>query len=367
MKILIINGTYFPAQYGGASNMLYWLTKGLISKNIKVQILTTSVGIDNKNIEGNWVNMKYGNIYYSKTKNLQFPLKLILKIPKLVIKNEIIHVNGLFYPPSLIAAIWAFFFNKKIIWSVHGVLSKKALEKNRFIKKFFLKIIKIINYKITFHCTNENEVNDTRLFFTKAKIIKIPIYMELPKKLTLSKKNQICYLGRIHPIKGLENLIHAVKKSKTFKESNFKLIIAGDKKNDFAKKLEKEVNRIGLSKKIIFIGHVSGKDKQNLLAESKWLILPSFSENFGIVVIEALAQSTPVIASHFSPWKSLINNSSGFWISNKTDAISRKLDEVVGFNLKKQKLFESKAFLHANTKFNIYENTDTWISAYQSL
>ena len=96
----------------------------------------------------------------------------------------------------------------------------------------------------------------------------------------------------------MENLIHAVKKSKTFKESDYKIIIAGDKKNDFAKKLEKEVNRIGLSKKI-FIGHVSGKDKQNLLAESKWLILPSFSENFGIVVIEALAQSTPVIASHF--------------------------------------------------------------------
>ena len=200
MKILIINGTYFPAQYGGASNMLYWLTKGLISKDIKVQILTTSVGIDNKNIEGNWVNMKYGNIYYSKTKNLQFPLKLILKIPKLVIKNEIIHVNGLFYP-VLDSCYMSIFFNKKIIWSVHGVLSKKHWKRIGLLRNFFLKIIKIINYKITFHCTNENEVNDTRLFFGKAKIVKIPIYMELPKKLTLSKKNQICYLGRIHPVK----------------------------------------------------------------------------------------------------------------------------------------------------------------------
>ena len=173
-------------------------------------------------------------------------------------------------------------------------------------------------------------------------------------------------LGRIHKIKGLNNLISAAYNSNVFKKSNYKIIIAGNKKNKYALELEKEVNRIGMKDKIIFPGHISGK-KQALLAESKWLILPSFSENFGIVVIEALAQSTPVIASFFSPWKSLIHNSSGFWISNDSISLSNKLDEIIKFSSDKQRFFQTNAIKHANLKFCIYKNINTWLQAYYNL
>ena len=86
-----------------------------------------------KKTEGIWLNKKYGNIFYCKSKSLIFPIRLILKIFIQLILKLFILMD--YFRPSLLAALFAIFLNKKVIWSVHGVLSNRALWKKIFSKK----------------------------------------------------------------------------------------------------------------------------------------------------------------------------------------------------------------------------------------
>ncbi|MBK8389049.1 MAG: glycosyltransferase family 4 protein, partial [Saprospiraceae bacterium] len=107
-----------------------------------------------------------------------------------------------------------------------------------------------------------------------------------------------------------------ISNSKYFQKLSYKLIIAGNNTNLYFKELEELVEKLNLSKSIEFIGEVMGEEKENLLAKSYFLILPSDSENFGNVVIEALAQGTPVITTKGTPWEVLEKRNAGFWVEN---------------------------------------------------
>jgi glycosyltransferase involved in cell wall biosynthesis len=71
--------------------------------------------------------------------------------------------------------------------------------------------------------------------------------------------------------------------------------VAGDGEPNYVQKLHELAIELDLERKVIWMGHVTGKKKESILAESDWFILPSASENFGISAVEALASGVPVI------------------------------------------------------------------------
>ena len=127
-------------------------------------------------------------------------------------------------------------------------------------------------------------------------------------------------MGRIHPIKGLELLINAWKE---IDDKKAILDVCGYCEDEnYYKSLKNLVKKLGISN-IIFSDKVFGESKKNKFLENDIFILPSKTENFGLVVAEALSYGLPVITSENTPWKIIEEKKCGWIVSlNKENIIS---------------------------------------------
>ena len=106
------------------------------------------------------------------------------------------------------------------------------------IRRCYFKCVYILFQKsVIFHSTASKEDVEIRTLMPQVKVIQIPNYMELPIKLPFSDRKQMLYIGRINPIKKIENLIDALFLSKRFKYSDIKLVIVGQVFPQSCKKL----------------------------------------------------------------------------------------------------------------------------------
>jgi glycosyltransferase involved in cell wall biosynthesis len=106
----------------------------------------------------------------------------------------------------------------------------------------------------------------------------------------------VLFLSRLHYKKRPDLLIQALSQL-AVKSYDFHLILAGSGELDYVNHLQKLVASVGLTKHTSFAGFVMGEDKNLLLQGSDIFVLPSFSENFGVAVAEAMAAGLPVIVT----------------------------------------------------------------------
>lgn len=371
MKILFPIGSFYPSQSGGPNNTIYWITKQLSKNNYEPIIVTTINGIkSDHNIEINkWLNKDYGQVIYTDNPIHYLPLKAIYQSVKKIKEVDLIHLTSIFYPLSiLIAIINLLFYKKPIIWSPRGELDKEALIYSPIRKKTILWFINtFLKKKITFHTTCREESQYVSYQFgEKARIKQIPNYIDIPKLEKTNKQKYFLYIGRIHPKKAIENLIKALNISKLFINSNFNFIIAGDYDSNYGHSLIKLSKTLQLEHKIKFIGHID-KTKQQILAQAYFSFMPSHTENFGNVVVEALAQKTPVVASKGTPWKILIEKKAGYWVENSPKTLSITIDEILNFDSSKYNKLSQNAYNLAINEFDIKNNIHKWIQVYSSL
>lgn len=363
MRILLPIGAFYPDQTGGPSNSLYWLAKALTKKGINVEVVTTNRGIIDLPLNKK-LTTDYGNVIYCKTKIHYFPVLMLFNVFKLIHKADIILLTAIFYPPSWITAIIATIVRKKIIWSTRGEFYEEALGYSSWKKKPFVFFFKyFISSKLFFHTTSRKESDNTRkVLGNSVNIIEIPNMLELPivEERDLKEK-YFLYIGRIHPEKALVNLIYGLKKSEVFKASDLVFKIAGNADNSYGRTLKKIVDENGLNKKVNFIGHIEGREKQKLYANSYFTFLVSHNENFGNVVIESLGQGTPVVASHGIPWQQLAEKGAGFWIENSPMQITKTIDKIINLDHNEYSSYRKNALSLVQTEYDINKNVDKWI------
>ncbi len=117
-------------------------------------------------------------------------------------------------------------------------------------------------------------------------------------------RKQILFLSRVHPKKGIEVLIEAFSRlNKEFPDWN--VLVVGNGEDDYRRNLMELVTRLGVSDQVSIISPVYGEAKIALYQESSVFCLPSFSENFGMVIAEALSCGVPVITTNGTPWQLL--------------------------------------------------------------
>lgn len=245
------------------------------------------------------------------------------------LKNEspdIIHINGIWPPQNAIFQSAAQKLKIKVILSPHGMLEPYILNRNRFKKNIALmlyqnKALKKANY---LHATAESELSQIKkLGFHQSSVV-IPNGIDLDE---IQEKNwnntestrQILFLSRIHPKKGIEILIDTIYQLNY--KNNLKLIIAGEGDQVYINKLKNKCSKLGLNNKINFIGGVYGQEKWTIYKSSDLFILPSYSENFGIVIGEALAVGIPVITTTGTPWRELLTYKCGWWVNNDINSL----------------------------------------------
>ena len=177
-------------------------------------------------------------------------------------------------------------------------------------------------------------------------------------------------MGRIHEIKALHKFISALSISKLFKDSDFIFDITGtheERHEEYFQLLKKMISKLGLENKVIFSGHLTGVEKEKKYAESYFLILPSETENFGNVVVEALNQHTPVLASMGTPWQVLEEYNCGFHTENSPENLALYIDKIISLDeIEYNNLCENSTKL-VDDKFNIKTQINRWIGIYQNL
>lgn len=368
MKILFPIGSFYPAQLGGPSNTIYWNAKALKSKGQEPVVVATDIGTTG--IQANqWLDTDCGKVIYIHVKNHLLNFRHIRTICKNIPKVDVVQLTSLFYPPSFLVGLYAAVIHTKVVWSPRGELSPAALQYGSVFKKVILLIIKAIKGRVVFHVTSEQELQDIRNIMGDVKTLLIPNYMELPpKRERMDRGNPyFLYLGRIHPIKALDNLIGALVLSNQFQISEFNFKIAGDGDPSYVEKLQILTKEAGLSAKVHFIGRVEGSEKEQLFANAHFSILPSHSENFGNVVIESLAQGTPVVASKGTPWSVLENRNAGFWVNNSPENLCNTIERIISLDSNTYEEFRKNAFNLAIDDYDVYKNVNIWIHAYNSV
>ncbi len=93
--------------------------------------------------------------------------------------------------------------------------------------------------------------------------------------------------------------------------------------------------------------------------------MPSITENFGNVVVESLAQGTPVIASKGTPWQILEETNAGYWIEVDVESIKNCIDTVISLNDYEYQKMRKNAFATVDNHFNIEKNIVNWDRQFQ--
>ena len=248
--------------------------------------------------------------------------EMFMYLNKLVDNGYIIHNHSFWMAPNIYAGTIAKKKRALLINAPHGTLSAKALKRAVWKKKIalFLGQKEAINYTKIFHATAEHEVEDVKKYQKNALTFMIPNGIDIP---TIEHRNKtehkILFFGRIHPIKGIENLINAwTKIEKEFPK--WSLDIVGIGKEGYVDELKNLIKQLSLSN-IEILPPVYGEAKNTLYQSYNLYVLPSFSENFGLTIAEAMTNGVPVITTNATPWGALNAKKAGWCIDVGVEAL----------------------------------------------
>lgn len=184
-----------------------------------------------------------------------------------------------------------------------------------------------LEYATVLFATAEQEALDLRRLGLRQPIAVIPNGIETEREISsftrgrMSRapgKKKALYLGRIHPVKNLLNLIDAWA---ALNSPCWHLQLAGPDEDGHLIEVLGRIEALGLRDRVQYLGSIADQDKRSLYESVDLFILPSFSENFGIVVAEALSHGLPVIATRGTPWRGLERHSCGWWVDPTVDGL----------------------------------------------
>ena len=328
MKILQIISS-MGINSGGPSTCTYFLIKGLNKLGIRAIILTFTP------IEGDSL---IANDSFIRTVEKPFERKFgySYSFRKHLNKYQdynLIHANGLWQYSSLIGAKFSFKTKIPFVISTHGMLYPQALKISSIKKKimFFLFQKSVLNRADVIHATCNQEKKYIRALGITSPIAVIPNPIEVTLRKVekkILKIKRIGFVGRFSPIKNLETLLDAwAQVGKDL--DDFELTLIGDGDEIYKKSIIKKARDLGI-RNIVFTGFLKGEEKERMIRSLTCLVLPSKSENFGMVVAEALASNVPVIASKGTPWQDLVTHNCGWWIDIGLEPLKKALEQAIG-------------------------------------
>ena len=246
------------------------------------------------------------------------------------IKPDIVHVNCCWMPQSAFTQKWAQKLGYKVILSPHGMLEPWIISRHYWTKKVPALLLyqkaAVVNADCI-HATAESEKeNLLKLGYNnKIEVVANGIDMDsIVMKDNWERKKNILFLSRVHVKKGIEFLLGAVAMIKE-QLGGYTINIAGEGESEYILSLKNKAKELEISDMVNFCGGIYGEKKWKLFREADVFVLPTYSENFGIVVGEALACGTPVITTKGTPWEELNTEHCGWWTEIGTDATKEAL------------------------------------------
>lgn len=322
------------ASSGGPSTCTHDLLEGLESiQPNTVDLLTfMSPRGDNLGNDSRWL--------IEVTDDRCTPLQISSNFKQALFQSDydLYHCNALWMYCNHLTCRYARHIGKPYILSPHGMLYPTALAIKSWKKKPMLWtwFNRDIHHASCIHATCEDEMRYCRQFGYKGPIAVIPNPVVIPQcvsmKETIDPHFTIGYLGRLDPIKRVENLLKGAAIALKNGCRSFKIEIMGSGSSEYEQFLRNETSRFGLNDIVQFVGFVSGSDKYDRLRRLRALFVPSLQENFGMIVPEALICGTLVYASLGTPWYELEQNNCGWWRDNSPETIAEVICELMSLD-----------------------------------
>ena len=223
--------------------------------------------------------------------------------------------------------------NVKLIQSPRNALADYSLKSGSRLKPLYWKMLQknALENVDCFHATSQAEYDDIRALGFRQPVAIIPntvnVIEDIKAKKNISNLRTLSYLGRIHPEKGLETLLSVwAEIIKVHQNWHLNLVGTGDQKYvSFLKKFAKDL----CLERVRFLDSVTGPAKWQTYHDSDLFVLPSPSENFGMVVAEALACSTPVVTTNGTPWRDLPVKGAGWCVNFGVEGLRLGLSEAM--------------------------------------
>ncbi len=330
MKILhIINS--IDIKFGGPSKSVSDLGIKLAQNNIEITILAN----DSKNP---YLEVSpHSKLILNMIRKTSF--KQVIKANFKNYKFDIHHIQGL----------WSFQLHKvsklsrdndiPYIISPRGSIEPWALNAGKWKKKLAMWLYQYNDLANAncIHATSSMEASNIRKLGFKNPIATIPNGIDLteyPLPINRIKKEKytLLFLSRIHPKKGIELLIQAWEQLDKKLRHKWQVTIIGNGENSYLTKIQELIINKHLENEIKLIGPQFGADKLKAYNSADLFVLPTYSENFGIVVAEALACGIPVITTTGTPWEELNTQNAGWWIEIGIDPLVIALRKAIQLN-----------------------------------
>ncbi len=236
---------------------------------------------------------------------------------------DVIHDNGLWLPHNHRIAELASRRGIARIVSIRGMLEPWAIRHKRVKKAIAWRLYqrRDLERSTMLHATAASEIEAVRALGVTSRIVEIPNGADLPdqwRSAAPANQRQALFLSRIHPKKGLPMLIEAWAR---LRPSGWSLRIAGPDEGGHRAQIEDLVARCGLIGVVTFLGPVEGEEKAATYRAADLFVLPTYSENFGMVVAEALAHGLPALTTRGAPWRELETERCGWWVEATVDGV----------------------------------------------
>lgn len=246
------------------------------------------------------------------------------------VRPDIVHINCCWMPQCALVQYWTRHWqNIPILLTPHGMLEPWIVSRNYWTKKLpaiWMYQRWAVNNADVIVSTAEEEKKHIQALGWNNRVAMVPNGIDtesIEMKTEWNDARNLLFMSRIHPKKGLEILIEALAMSK-----KLNLTIAGEGESDYIAALKKLVTSMDLDDRVHFVGPVYGERKWEMIRQADVVALTSYSENFGLIVAEALASGTPVLTTTGTPWKSIEERKCGWWIDANVESVKKALYSV---------------------------------------
>jgi glycosyltransferase involved in cell wall biosynthesis len=346
LKILHVVASYLPAvRYGGTIVSVHGLCRALAERGHDVHVYTTSVDgpTDSAVPHNTAVEIDGVNVWYFQSqmaRRLYFSPPLAGMLRRHVREFAVVHTHAIYLWPLWTAARAAQAAGVPYVVSPRGMLEKDLIESRSPIWKaaligFFEK--RTLENAAAIHFTSRREADEARVFgFDLPATCEIPNGVDIQSEavgeispaidLVASRGPYVLFLGRINWKKGLDRLIRSLAYA-----PQVRLVLAGNDEEGYRHVLEPLAREIGVASRVVFTGPVAGADKWSLLRRAELLVLPSYSENFGNVVLEAMAAGRPVVVTPEVGVAELVRDTGvGLVAGDDAESIGRAMARLTG-------------------------------------